>query len=198
VVCDRWRCVVFGVSLGIMDGASGAAGGSYESIATATGTGSSGTITFSSIPSTYKHLQIRYIAKDSNAADGQVSLTMIFNSDTGANYAYHELRGTGTTAFGDGAASQNNISLRSSCFRETSSTQTMGVAILDLQNYSNTSQNKTIRYFSGVDTNNGAAGQRISLGSGLWINTNAITTISITTVTNFSTSSVFSLYGIQG
>ena len=31
---------------------------SFESIATATGTGSSGVITFSSIPSTYKHLQI--------------------------------------------------------------------------------------------------------------------------------------------
>ena len=32
---------------------------SYESIASATGTGSSGTITFSSIPSTYQSLQLR-------------------------------------------------------------------------------------------------------------------------------------------
>jgi len=32
---------------------------SYESIASATGTGSSNTITLSSIPSTYKHLQLR-------------------------------------------------------------------------------------------------------------------------------------------
>ena len=36
---------------------------SFESIATVSGTGSSGTITFSSIPATYKHLQIRYIGK---------------------------------------------------------------------------------------------------------------------------------------
>ena len=184
--------------LGSFSSGVAASTSSYESIASATGTGSSGTITFNSIPSTYVALQIRYIAKDTNAADGQVSLTMTFNSDTGSNYAYHELRGTGTTTFGDGAASQNNISIRSSCFRETSSTAAMGVAILDILNYANTSQNKTVRYFSGVDTNAGAAGQRISLGSGLWMNTNAITSIAITTATNFSTSSTFALYGIKG
>jgi len=39
--------------------ASGSIPGSYEYIATATGTGSSPTITFSSIPQGYTHLQIR-------------------------------------------------------------------------------------------------------------------------------------------
>jgi hypothetical protein len=33
--------------------------GAYDSIATVSGTGSSGTISFTSIPSTYTHLQIR-------------------------------------------------------------------------------------------------------------------------------------------
>ena len=71
---------------------------SFESIATATGTGSSGVITFSSIPSTYKSLQIRYMSKDTNASDGVLNPKIQFNSDTGNNYAYHELRGDGTSA----------------------------------------------------------------------------------------------------
>jgi len=46
--------------LGIFDsGGAAAATSSYESIQSATGTGASGVITFSSIPATYKHLQIR-------------------------------------------------------------------------------------------------------------------------------------------
>ena len=184
--------------LGAFSSGVAASTSSYESIASATGTGSSGVITFSSIPSTYVALQLRYIAKDNSVADGQVSLTMTFNSDTGANYAYHELRGTGTTALADGAATQNNISIRGSCFREATSTSTMGVALLDIHDYASATKNKTVKYFAGVDTNNAAPGGRISLGSGLWINTNAITTISITTVSNFSTTSQFALYGIKG
>ena len=65
-------------------GAASGAGTSFESIATATGTGSSGTITFSSIPSTFKHLQIRGISRNSANSIGAL---MQYNSDTGSNYA---------------------------------------------------------------------------------------------------------------
>jgi len=58
--------------------------GSYESIASASGTGSSGTITFSSIPSTYTHLQIRGIGRNSYPS---TQVNVRFNSDTGSNYA---------------------------------------------------------------------------------------------------------------
>ena len=67
---------------------------SFESIATATGTGSNSTLTFSSIPQTYKHLQIRVMSRG-NAATDQDNLLIRFNGDTGSNYNSHYVFGTG-------------------------------------------------------------------------------------------------------
>ena len=173
---------------------------SFESIASANGTGSAGNITFSSIPATYKHLQIRYISKDtSTAGDTILNPEIRFNSDSGSNYAYHEIRGNGSGVDANRGATQTKIIIMGSSLREVSASNIFGVAIVDIQNYSSTTQNKTLRYFSGIDTNNGAAGQRVSLGSGLWINTAAITSIEIIPgVSNFTTTSTFALYGIKG
>ena len=68
---------------------------SYESIATASGTGSSGTITFSSIPSIYTHLQIRAIGRNSYPSS---QTNVRFNSDTGSNYANHMLYTDGSSS----------------------------------------------------------------------------------------------------
>jgi len=55
---------------------------SFESIATATGSGQT-SVTFSSIPSTYKHLQIRIIARDNSGnGGGSGALRLRFNGDT--------------------------------------------------------------------------------------------------------------------
>ncbi len=69
---------------------------SYESIATASGNGSSATITFSSIPSTYTHLQIRAITRDTSALNDSYGAKLKINSDTGSNYTSHYLLGTGS------------------------------------------------------------------------------------------------------
>ena len=171
---------------------------SFESIATATGTGSSGVITFSSIPSTYKSLQIRYMSKDTNASDGILNPKIQFNSDTGNNYAYHELRGNGTVTDANAGDSYSGVLIMGSSLRESSASSIMGVALVDILDYASTTKNKTVRYISGTDTNGGAVGQRISLGSGLWINTDAVTLISINAdVSNFTTTSTFALYGVN-
>ena len=181
-------------------GGAGGGGGSYESIATATGTGLAGSITFSSIPSTYKHLQIRAMAKDTNIlGNTTLSVEMRFNGDTGSNYAYHELRGQEGSASTNAASSQTKIVVFNASLRETVATSSMGVSIIDIQDYGSTTKNKTVRYMSGLNKNLGTTDDRISLGSGLWINTAAITSITlIPTQTAFSTSTVFSLYGIKG
>lgn len=162
---------------------------SYESIATATGTGSSGTITFSSIPSTYKHLQVRTLANDASGNQ----LTMQFNSDTGSNYSYHRLQGTGATVAGAGGANQTQISFVGYAPYTTS---TYGISIIDIIDYANTSKYKTSRTLMGYDINGGGL---VLLGSGLWMNTAAINSISISTSgANFTTASRFALYGIKG
>jgi hypothetical protein len=176
--------------LGILDsGGVAASTSSYESIASATGTGSSGTILFSSIPSTYKHLQIRSLANDNSGNQ----LSMQFNSDTGSNYSYHRLQGAGVSAAATGAASQTEIPFIGYAAGTTS---IYGVGIIDIHDYASTSKYKTSRSFIGYDINGGGL---VLLGSGLWMSTSAISSISITSSGgNFTTASTFALYGIKG
>jgi len=169
-------------------GSGGASLSSYESIATATATGSQSALTFSSIPSTYKHLQIRGINR--TAAGGGVNLTI--NSDTGANYAQHRLEGNGTTASAAGFASQNNIPVSSN----STAADTMAVSIMDILDYGSTSKYKTFRVFRGFDANGSGS---VIITSGLWMNTNAITSITLTNASanNFDSTTTFALYGIK-
>lgn len=203
MVCDRWRCIVFGVSVGIMDGAGGAAGGSFESLQTVTAAGGEASIAFTSIPSTYKHLQIRQISKWSSTSTGIGSLEMRFNSDTGANYATsgHVLQGDGVSATAVGNQGYNDriILAISTARNATAYTNMFGVAIVDIHDYTSTSKNKTVRYNSGSEFNSGDSNSRVVLGSGLWVNSsNAITRVDIYAPITFIAGSVFSLYGIKG
>jgi hypothetical protein len=170
----------------------------FESIATVVGDGTSSTITFSSIPSTYQHLQIRFQGRIVFAGGGAVYNAVIrFNSDTGSNYTWHAIRGTGSSVLAYGSASIDKITVDSVFPDANVTSNVFGTAIVDIQDYVSTTRNKTVRAFSGYETN--AAGN-LWLQSGVWLNTNAITSITITSnnTSNFVTGSVFSLYGIKG
>lgn len=160
----------------------------YDSIATAVGTGSSGTITFSSIPATYTHLQIRYIARGSTD-----NVTYVrFNSDTGSNYSDHMLYGGGTSA-----SALNDVSnTRMGQLRHSDTTSIVGVGVVDILDYANTSKYKTMRALTGCDFNGSGI---VMLTSGNWRNTNAITSITLNVDGgNYTTDTVFALYGIKG
>ena len=172
--------------LGILASAGGGASTAYESIATATGTGSSATITFSSIPSTYTHLQIRGMANDGGGGNVQIRV----NGDTGTNYSRHRLFGQGTTASATGSATQAQIDTG---MYAGYTTNTMSVFCIDLLDYASTTKYKTFRGLAGYDEN-GAGG--ISVFSGLWQSTSAVTSISlIDNVQSFNTQTTFALYG---
>ena len=179
-------------------GSGGASLSSYESIATATGTGSSGTITFSSIPSTFKHLQIRGIARSDGATTTNTYLTLQFNGDTATNYAMHYLRGDGTTATALGVVTLASIQLRNGLIRNNGLASTMSVYVIDILDYAATTKNKTVRSFDGVEENNTNAQSVLEIASGLWLNTNAISSISVNSYSgNFTTATTFALYGIK-
>jgi hypothetical protein len=187
---------MFGVSLGIIDsGGAGGGGAAFESIATATGTGSSGTITFSSIPSTYKHLQVRFNARTTRTGNFE-GLLIRFNSDSGNNYAWHALNGSGSsaTALADSTTSSGFTGYIAT---DNYSSNIMGTSIIDVHDYASTSKNKTVRTFTGFDSN--GAGQ-VAVLSSLWMNTAALNSISIISSfgSNYTTDSTFSLYGIKG
>jgi hypothetical protein len=183
---------MFGVSLGIMDGAGGAAGGSFESIATASPT-SGYSVTLGSIASTYKHLQLRIHFMSSSASMSDVYLN--FNSDGGNNYARHRLIGNGSAASASGNASDTLIGVIANNTSAPGSTIPR-VAIVDIADYASTTKNKTVRSFGGFDSN--SANGVVGLWSGLWMNTNAITSITVGVFQEFASNTKISLYGIRG
>ena len=164
--------------------------GAYESIATVTvGAGGASTVTFSSIPSTYQHLQIRGIMLSTTANHADMQL----NSDTGNNYAGHALEGTGSAVSSFAGTSRANMF---SIFYTPGTSTGVGGGVADILDYANTNKNTTVRSLRGTD-NNGSG--NLSLISGLWMNTSAVTTITLTarggTFTQYSS---FALYGIRG
>jgi len=183
--------------LGILASSQPAAAGDYESIATVTvGSGGAANVEFTSIGTDWTHLQIRGIARNSNAASGTESFHVQFNGDTGNNYAGHNLYGDGTSAAATASASRSNMYFFDMP-RAGEGANIFGALILDILDYKNTNKYKTVRGLSGMDTNNNTY-EYIALGSGLWQNTNAITSIKIQpSGSNFSQYSHFALYGIK-
>lgn len=182
----------------IASGQQLAAANSYESIATANGTGSSNTISFTSIPSTYKHLQVRILARNTvSAGTGMTSIRVNPNSDvTATNYAMHDLSGDGTTAAASGAA--NTFYSFRAAYLNGAAANLYGVAILDIMDYASTSKYKTMRTISGGN-DNGVSESVIILSSGLWMSTSAITSLDLRIAANsFTTGSTIALYGIKG
>ena len=168
---------------------------SYESIATASGTGSSGVITFSSIPSTYKHLQVRAIVRNTSAGTGEQSVLVTANGDTGANYATHRLTGNGSAA---GAQSYTSGTAIVPYFNSSNgnAANIYGVYVWDILDYANTSKNKTFRLLGGADFNGSGT---VGLISGAWFDTNAITSLTFTSGGgDWTTATQYALYGIKG
>ena len=184
--------------VGLLNGGAGGGAGSYESIATVTAAGGETSITFSSIPSTYKHLQIRGIGKANFSSVASLWATLNFNGDTtAANYANHQLIGDGSTVTASGATATGNIQVMSLVSNNAAETNMFGAAIIDIHDYASTTKNKTVRSFTG-DSRNSTTG-RVELDSGLWLSTAAVTSITLNRPGfPFVAGSVFSLYGIKG
>jgi hypothetical protein len=172
------------------------AAGVFESIASLSGTGSSGTISFTSIPSTYKHLQIRYNARCASGAitDHYIKL----NNDSGSNYSRHWM--FALDSGGPYTSQASTTTPPSMGYVQGYDTNPTTGAIIDILDYQSTSKNKTIKYITGGDEQSTSSQGAMVIGSALWMNnTNAINQIDITLASsNFSTSSTFSLYGIKG
>lgn len=171
--------------------------GSYEPLASITvPSGGLASITFGSIPQTYAHLQIRYLAQCVNSATAGENIAFRFNSDTGSNYTRHYIDGNGTSAT---AGANTGVTQVYAWAGQTSSTypSAFGAGIMDILDYTNTNKYTTTRALGGVDFN--GSGGELQLVSGLWLNTAAITQIDIRALDgNLAQYSNFSLYGVKG
>jgi len=170
--------------------------GAYDSLATVTvGATAVSSITFAGIPSTYKHLQVRYLARTSRSA-GSEDLMMQFNSDTGSNYSFHYMIGTGSGTPAAGGAGTQTFMYIPTTTSSTATASIFGAGIVDILDYANTNKYKTMRTLGGEDRNGSGT---VALESGSWQNTNAISTVTLKTISsnNFVEYSSFALYGVK-
>lgn len=173
-----------------------AGGGSFESIATASGTGSSATITLSSIPSTYQHLQIRILGR-STAAQTNTDLYIRYNSST-SGYANHGIQADGSIADTKTDINGAEMIIYRSLTGDSAAAGIMGAALIDIDDYASTTKNKTLRCLSGQTRPADAQGTLFVQG-GFLNNTAAISSLTFTLgVGNWNTASRISLYGIKG
>jgi len=164
----------------------------YEPIATNTLTSDQAEVTFSSISGAYTDLLI--VVGNISATAANTGYFRVGNGsvDTGSNYSNTLLNGNGTSATSSRASNQSSgllIGAASSGLTTSSVSQ----AIINLQNYSNTTTFKTSlsRY--------GLASGETEANVSLWRSTSAINIITfrIAPSGSYKTGTVFTLYGIK-
>lgn len=159
----------------------------YEPIATNTLSSATNSVSFTSIPSTYTDLVLVVSAWHATASS-QVALR--FNSDSGGNYSYTRLLGSGTAATSERDVNKSTIFLG-----YINSTATSPNFICSIQDYSNSTTYKTT--FNRFNTIGNWGNMGATVGN--WRSTAAITSMAITPADggNFASGSIFTLFGIQ-
>lgn len=192
------------IPIGVLAQAGAGGGGgltaAYEHIETITTTGS--TWSFSSIPQTFKHLELRWSVQADYPTYVAGELQMRFNGDTASNYYTHWLRGIGN---GSISGVQNGFSgadtaLRLGQVNGSQNSNYFAMGFCQILNYTDTQVFTTVKTLTGMVNGVGSNDtERASIYSGYWSSASAITSISIFTgySAHISNSRV-SLYGIKG
>jgi len=163
----------------------------YTPIATNTLSSTATSVTFSSIPGTYKDLVIVMSVGKGLA----YSTSIQFNSVTTSTYSRTRLSGDGSTATSARITTADGYQYMALSSYGNGTTLGTESVIVNIMNYSNTTTYKTV-----LSRTNGPSG--LDANVGLWQSTAAITSIKIvpdidgTTRTSFLIGSTFTLYGI--
>lgn len=159
----------------------------YTPIATATASGSTNNVTFSSIPSTYTDL----VAVINVKLSATGTCWSYLNADASSGlYSDTVLIGNGSTASSFRNTAQNALIIAESSSIGSTNFATI---IVHYMNYSNSNTFKT------VISRNASPDFQTSATVNLWRNTTAVNTINFNTfgAPNFAAGSTFTLYGIK-
>jgi len=170
----------------LWDGISSIPSTDYELITRTTLGAYTDTVLFSSIPQTYKHLQVRLTTPGTGA---WWLVTRINGNTSSANYTSRGSYTNGSTV------SSMNFGTGTTGFTYTALIEGDGLlsAIIDYVDYSSTSKNKNIRCLWGSDRN-GAGNAGFHVGS--FYQAGAVNEIGI--YGSFNANATFALYGIKG
>lgn len=173
---------------------------SFESIATASIDGSlPQSVTFSSIPNTYKNLQIRIFGRAGGFQTSSRSVNLFYNNDKTSLTRYHRMYYVSNGFIGaDGSQSgAGNIFVGQFAAAGGMLSNTGGVAIIDIIDYASTSKTKVTRSISGINVNS-TSQSAMEIVTAYWPITNAISSIELQLGDGWSNISSIALYGIKG
>lgn len=174
----------------------------YDSIASTLLSSTNTTVTFSGIPQTYAHLELRIFGRI-NDSTSNGSLYIQANNNSSNSYAYvtvqrfYGINPSVITSPNDSAYTLSN------CLPGGTTNLINGYSVTRITDYTETTKNKAIDSYWGWVTAESQAGfanvaGRVGYTGGAWNNTSAITSLTITNQgPNFATGSMFALYGIK-
>lgn len=151
----------------------------YVALKTETVAVATNTVTFSSIPSGYTDLVL--VGAGTLASNSTIAIRL--NGDTASNYSRTEIYGDGSAA---ASYRESNQSTQNFALWDTTGSN----FITHIQNYSNTTTNKTLL------TRYNRPSSLVGANVVLYRSTSAITSVTLIGGANFSVGSTFSLYGI--
>lgn len=157
-----------------------------------------GVVTFSSIPSTFKHLLLIGTGRSTAGASPDVNIQLTFNNDTGGNYDSTQHQMQNATQQSNTQAAATSLILGHVPWSGATANNNGSFEFFIL-NYTDTSLFKS---GSGRSTTIGATAAGVSFiarhGGFLWRSTNAINRIDLTLAAgNWAAGSGISLYGIS-
>lgn len=167
-------------------------------IASSTVTGSSAVYaaSFTNIPQTFTHLQLRLFARGTQAQTNNFVLIQFNNDVLGTNYWAHWIEGNGSAVSSNGDASAATYAVSTYMPGNNALASVYGASITDIYDYTSTTKTKALRSVGGFD-NNGVGGV-VSSYSGVWFKS-PIEAISVLTVymANAAVGSRVDLYGVS-
>jgi hypothetical protein len=163
----------------------------FDSLGTVVLAADAANVTFSNIPQTYTHLQVRLTARGTFASAG-LSVLLGLSGNTELSGFRHHIYGNGSSASGYGATGAYGIIGGTPGSTVTSTV--WGASIIDVLDYTNTNKTKTLRAISGWDANGSG---EVVFASSYTPLTTAITSIKLVTDGNWASGSQITLYGIK-
>ena len=161
----------------------------YTPIAFTTLNSTSGTVSFTSISSTYTDLRVIFVGTGTSASDFIVTFN---NKSSSTNYARGYMYATSTVGGGRNYSGGAPIYPTIQTGVDTTYPELITV---DIQSYANTSCFKNV--FIKRAANHNSSGE-VDLAVGIWKSTAAISTVSLTcNASTFNSGSTFALYGIK-
>jgi hypothetical protein len=169
----------------------------YTPLANVTLGTATSSVSFSAIPASYRDLILVVTGRSTYTPDGGESVSLRVNGDSGSNYPYVRMGGTGSGSGFSDAGTLARAFLASIRASESSNTSP-GVAVIQIMDYSATDKHKSM-----LGRGSSLAGDGTTAHAVRWANTNAITSIQVIpdrqiqgASSNWATGTTFNLFGV--